>query len=223
MIAAARRRLGLEADAPRDAGVSLAELLVAMMVFAVLLSLTGGFMISAYRSNQTNDSVDRSTRSAATAMREMTRMIRAASDYKTTGGASASAFVSTGADELTLVAYVNLKDSLEKPVRVQFRVEGTKLVERRWAGRQSTTDSTLFTFPELTSTVVVAEPVLPVASGGPVLFSYLRADRTPAGADPTTIGAVRVQLQVGTSSDGGDSTLLVNTVGVNNGSSQGNP
>ena len=39
----------------------------------------------------------------------------------------------------------------------------------------------------------------------------------------TAIGAVRVQLQIGTTSRGADSTLLVNTVGINNGSSQGTP
>lgn len=220
MIRAVRRRLGHGAP---DAGISLSELLVALMVFAVILSLTGGFMISAYRSNQTNDSVDRSTRTASTAMLEMTRMIRAASDFKSTGGASTSAFLTMSAAEVTLVSYVNLADALEKPVKVQYVVEGSKLVERRWAGRQSVNDATLFTFPVLTATTVLADPVLPVSAGGPVLFSYFQADRTTVATDPTAIAAVRVQLQVGTSSDGGDSTLLVNTVGINNGSSQGTP
>ncbi|WP_191330301.1 type II secretion system protein J [Frigoribacterium sp. ACAM 257] len=223
MIRVVRRRLGLERPGAGDAGVSLAELLVAMMVFAVLLSLTGGFMISAYRANQTNNSVDRTTRTASTALLQMTRMIRAASDFKTTGGVSSSAFVTMGSSDVTLVSYVNLADALEKPVKVQYVVEGTKLVERRWAGLQSVNDATLYTFPTLTSTVTLAEPVLAPAAGGPALFSYFQADRTTVAADPTAIGAVRVQLQIGTSSRGSDSTLLVNTVGINNGSSQGTP
>jgi len=208
-----------------DTGVSLAELLVAMMVLGLLLTMTGGFVVSAYRANATNTTVDRSTRSASLAMAEMARMVRAASTYDPPGGGTAQApFVSIASDEVTLYAYVNLDDALEKPVKVQFKVEGTKLVERKWASTPSTSNPDLYVFsPTVTSTVVLTDALLPVAQRGPTLFTYLKADRATPATAVADVAAVRIDLQVGTGADLGRSTFLTNTVGVTNVASQGTP
>lgn len=208
-----------------DAGVSLAELLVAMMVLGLLLTMTGGFVVSAYRANATNTAVDRTTRQASTAMAQMARMVRAASTYDPPGGGAAQApFVTTTADEVTLYAYVNLEDALEKPVKVQFKVEGTKLVERRWASSPSANNPDLYVFsPTVTSTTVLTDALLPVAQRGPVLFTYLKADRTTSATSVADVAAVRIDLQVGTGADLARSTFLTNTVGVTNVASQGTP
>ena len=69
----------------RDAGVSLAELLVAMMVFAILIAITGGFMVSASRASSQTKSIDSATRVATNGMTAVTRTLRAATENPVKG------------------------------------------------------------------------------------------------------------------------------------------
>jgi prepilin-type N-terminal cleavage/methylation domain-containing protein len=217
------RRLRRLVDQP-DRGISLAEMLVAMALFAVLIALTGGFAVSAYRASAQSSTIDTATRTATVGMTDLTRTIRAATNNPvSTSNLADSAFVTATDQVLRIYAYVNLTSSEEKPVMVEFKVADGKLVETQWAsydlgkgywGFQSTPSSVR----------TVASPVVGPAQGGPALFRYV--DSTGAtmslagGSVPTAnvrgIAAVQVSLQVGSSTDLAKSTVLTNTVGLPN-------
>jgi len=218
--------------AGRDRGLSMAELLVAVTLFALLLAMTSGFMVSAYRASNSSRAIDTATRQATNGMTEMTRMIRAASEYQRVSGAAAeSAIIVAEPSRLQLYAFVNLEDAIEKPVKVEFKIDGTKLVETRWNSTANPSNPDLFTFANTaSSTRVLVDPVLSTTSTGARLFTYLGSTRVPvaltatsAVADVTTVSNVTVALQAGQSTSPSNSTLLVNTVGLTNLTSGGTP
>jgi type II secretory pathway component PulJ len=208
-----------------ERGISIAELLVAVTLFALLLTMTSGFMVSAYRAAASSRAIDTATRQATNGMTEMSRMIRAASEYQRVSGAAAEpAIIVAEPNRLQLYAFVNLEDAIEKPVKVEFRIDGSKLVETRWDSTANPSNPDLFTFATApSSTRVLADPVLSTASTGARLFTYLGATRAPvpltassAVADVSSVANVTVSLQAGLSTSPSNSTLLVNTIGLTN-------
>lgn len=230
MIRAVRARLQLVADRRlSDRGLSLAELLVAMAVFGILLAMTAGFMVNASRANITNRAIDSTNRTAANAMDEVTRVIRgAATNAVADQTLPDPAFPQATDNAVTVYSYVDLTSSNVAPSRVQFFVDATKnLVEWKWT---ATLTSGNYTFPSsatcstsCTSRILGSPVVLP-ANGGPRLFTYLdstgTAIATVAGVLPTAqvnnIAAVTISLQFGASSSANQSTLLTNSVGLPN-------
>lgn len=216
-----------------DAGISLAELLVSMMVFSVLLAITGGFIVSASRASAVNQGIDASTRSAGTAMAELTRVLRAASEYKAPGVAvEQPAFVRAGRTSMTLYAYINMEAALEKPMRVDFTVTGGSLVETKWAGLPTASGSTVYTFPTVpTGSVTLTDRVVFSDPRSAAAFTYLDAARKVLAVDgngfvldPAAIAHVRVDLQVGSRAGATDATILTNTVALTNtGLTKGTP
>jgi len=210
-----------------DAGISLAEMLVAMMIFALLIAMTSGLFISAVRANGSNRDIDASTRSASNGMNELTRIIRAGSENPRPKAVSATAdpaFVLAGSSTLTVYAFVNLADSLSTPRKVTFAVEGGNLVETTVVGVETAPGSGFWNYPGTGAKRILAGPVVPTSAGGAVLFTYLDSagavlpvpGGSVAGDRVTEIAAVTVQLQVGKTSASKDSTTLVSTVGLPN-------
>lgn len=207
-----------------DAGISLAELLVSMMITALLLTMTAGFMVSAYRANAVASAVDGTTREASTAMTEITRSLRAAGEYKPASAATEQpAFVVAGPTSMTLYAYINLQAAVEAPVRVQFSVVRGVLTETRWVGQKSSPTANTYSFPtQATSTTRLTSSVI-TAAPAPAVFTYLDESRQviPFGstgevAAKETIAYVTVNLLVGPSATSTSSTLLTNTVSLTN-------
>ena len=203
----------------RDAGVSLAELLVAMMVFAILIAITGGFMVSASRASSQTQSIDSATRVATNGMTAVTRTLRAATENPVKGQTLPdAAFPQATANAVTVYAYVNLASSDATPVMVQYYLDGTALKEKTWPGVVSTDG--FWTFGTTPKTRTVASPLVT----GTDLFAYVDADGATislaAGAVPAakiaSIAAVRVRVQAGTANTPAASTTLVNTVGLPN-------
>jgi type II secretory pathway component PulJ len=215
-----------------ERGISIAELLVAVTLFALLLTMTSGFMVSAYRAAASSRAIDTATRQATNGMTEMSRMIRAASEYQRVSGAAAEpAIIVAEPSRLQLYAFVNLEDAIEKPVKVEFKIDGTKLVETRWDSTASPSNPDLFSFATSpSSTRVLADPVLSTTSTGARLFTYLGSARASvplnaasAVADVTSVANITVSLQAGLSTSPSNSTLLVNTIGLTNLTSGGTP
>lgn len=224
MIRAIRRRVGSVVDpAVRDRGISLVELIVAMMIFSILLAMTVGFFSSAGRATTVNRGVDLTTRTASTGLDEMTRIIRGATtnpvlNQQLPDPAFVSAF--TNANSIRLYSQVNLTSSVAQPVMVQFSVSGSNLVEQTW---QPITTGGYYTFAtNPTTTKVIASPVVLPAAGGPNLFSYIDTTNATipitggAVTNISGIAAVTVSLQTGTANTSARSTLLTNTVGLPN-------
>lgn len=232
MIAALRRRIGIVTrSADQDRGISLVELIVAMMIFSILLAMTVAFFTSASRATSVDKGIDTTTRSASTGVDEMARMLRGATTNPVLNQQIPDpAFVQayTGDNTIRFYSQVNLTSSSAQPVMVQFSVVGTNLVEQIWQPSQSGGYYTFSGNP--TTTRTIASPVVLPASGGPNLFSYLDTKNaaistvggyvppvsSSAASDISDIAAVTVTLQIGTANTTSQSTLLTNTVGLPN-------
>lgn len=205
-------------DVRDDRGVSLAELLVTMMVFAILLTITGGFMVAASKASTQARAIDGTTRSASNAMNAVSRNLRAATDNPVAGQAlpTPSFQVATPTD-VRFYAFVNLTSTDATPVMVRYWLDGTSLRETTTQSRRSTDG--YYSFTGTSATRTVASSVVP----GAALFTYLDAAGT--ALDPTVlvtteqrraVAAVRVRVQIGTGPTDATATTLVNTVGLPN-------
>ena len=218
-MSALRALLARAARARRgDDGISLAELLVAMMVFAILMAITGGFMVSAMRASTQARAIDESTRTATNAMTAMTRNLRAATDNPVEDvNLPAPAFETLLGSEVVFYAYVNLASSDATPVKVRYWLDGRSLKESTTQSRR--TGDGFFLFTGATTTRTVATSVVtgtnlfaPIgATGADLPLATLTTE-----AAKRQVAAVRVRVQVGDTATSPTATTLVNTVGLPN-------
>lgn len=208
----------------KERGISLVELLVAMMVFALLLAMTVGFFASANRANLLDRTLDTSNRSASSALDEVTRMIRGAVTHPVNGQqVDDAAFTTAGANSIVFYTSINLTGSTATMLKVAFTITTAgALQEQIWQPSVVSGFSTYVATP--TTTRIIATPIVLQAAGGPAAFSYLDSTglalpMTSGAVLPTNIGsiaAVTVSIQVGASNSSSQSTLLTNTVGLPN-------
>lgn len=220
MIAGIRRRLGRVARSS-ERGLSLTELIVAMMVFAMLLAMVGGFIVSAGRANQLNRNLTTTNGAASTAMNEVGRMIRGAVTHPVSGQQiDDPAFVSVASNSITFYTSVNLSGSTANMLEVSYSLTGTTLMESIYQPTSVDSTNTYYIFGSTpTTTKALAYNILTQANGGPALFAYLDGTNT-AMASPSSnlagIAAVSVSIQVGATNSTSQSTLLTDTVGLPN-------
>jgi prepilin-type N-terminal cleavage/methylation domain-containing protein len=205
-----------------DAGVTLPELLVTMMLIGLFSALVLGLVVSVTRAFTSERSATDSSSIASNGMNELTRMVRAGTGLVVTGGAQAPVFLDAGPRTATLYSYIDTQSSNPKPLKVQFTVDGQgRLRETRWTAN---TTKEPWGFPAAAaSTRTVATSVVP---GDAALFTYFTATGTPlvgAGggalseAQREQIAAVRIQLTVQTDASGrADPVALRNTVSIPN-------
>jgi type II secretory pathway component PulJ len=218
-VIAVRRRLRGVAQTG-ETGLSLTELIVAMMVFAMLLAMVGGFIVSAGRANQLNRNLTTTNGAASTAMNEVSRMLRGAVTHPVSGQQlDDPAFISVASNAISFYTSVNLSGSTANMLEVSYSLTGTTLMESIY--QPSSVDSNgYYTFGSApTTTRALAYNIVTQANGGPALFSYV--DGTNAAmAQPSSnllgIAAVTVSIQVGAANSTTQSTLLTDTVGLPN-------
>jgi type II secretory pathway pseudopilin PulG len=216
-----------------DAGVSIAELAVAIMILGIVTALVAGFYSSTIKTIGVASALRTNTAMASNAMNELSRVIRAGTENPLRDRELPDpAFVSATAESLVIYAYVNLQSSDQNPVMIRFRIDGDRrLIEEKWA---ATKDSHgYWRFPSLsarpeplpTTRRVVASALAPVAPGVPALFSYVDVSGAviPLPAAGLSVAAIRtvaaVSLTVsiqGSASDAGSRVMLENTVGIPN-------
>ncbi|KQR53789.1 hypothetical protein ASF88_02755 [Leifsonia sp. Leaf336] len=214
-----------ERTQPRDAGITLAEVLVAMMIFGIMLTIVGAVFVSTNRNFAISRSLDTNTKSASNGMNEVSRVLRAATENPVRGQAlNDPAFQSIGPETLTVYAYVNLSSSAEQPIQVRFSVDASRnLVEEVWPGTAQT--GGYWTFPNPTSVAattkrILASSIIPSSGSVAPLFSYLGVTNTPLSnpaTNPRSIAAVQVSITAGTTTAGDMSNVTIqNTVGLPN-------
>ena len=214
-----------------DAGLTLVELLVATTLSLLVLTMVTSFLISAQRAAATAGSVSENTRVAATAMNEIGRTLRAATDNPvSTGDVPQYAFQYASPTSVRFFAYVNLESTLSKAVEVQLTLDPTtrSVTETRWAGTQFSPTSAYYTFPLATGAVLSAAPTssrsLATTAVNTTLFAFKDAGGKTLGnpgaplsaADLPNVRAVTVTVVVGKSMSDPNAVTLTNTVGLAN-------
>lgn len=219
-----------------DRGLSLAELIVAMSVTVLLLAMAGAFFASVTRASTTTTGVDSNTRVASTAMREMQRMFRVASNNPVASGVDTQyAFQYASATSVRFFAYINLNSAVDvQPVEVQFTLNASKgtITETKWNGTATDASKSYFEFPRATtatlgntptSTLTLASSVVPTA-----LFTYRDAGGNAlmpgatglSAADLQSVRSVTVALTVGEREaarpSAANNVSLTSTVGMPN-------
>ena len=209
-----------------DAGVSLAELLVAMMVFGIVITVVSTTFVSLAKATSQARSIDLNTRVASTGLADLTRTIRAARTIPAPGGTEAPSFSVASTEALTLTSAVNTADSVSTvPRKVSFTVRPDRsLVETTVVGTASGSDSWEFT--RAATTRVVGGSVLTTAVSGTPLFSYvdfsgkqLLPDASGAltSTQMSTIASVRISLSVDrTGAKTAQTVTLQNSVSLSN-------
>lgn len=225
MTSIARRLRSLRGER----GVTLIELLVAMVIFGILLTVVSGLYISAMNTVSLTRGLTDNTKVVSNAMNAVSRSIRAATENPVAGQTLPdSAFVSAKDDEVVLYAYINLTSSEEQPVMIRYRIDRTSgaLTESRWPATQLSNGN--WKFPALTVTPdytrTVAVTISPYTSGDHP-FTYLSKNGTVIAAPASglsldnrrLVASVRITLTVQSSlTDSANPVTLQNTVGIPN-------
>lgn len=233
-----RRKKLTEADAPestRDAGFTLVELIVAVMLLGVVIAIVSSFFVTSTRLVSLTQSTSQGTGSAANTMNELSRVIRFGADNPIIGDSlpTPAVIVATGTT-LTMFSYVDSYTSATstqtRPQIVQFTVDANRrIVEKRWLPSSALDGN--FIFPALTTTPassrIVGGPIAVTPAGGAPLFSYVSSTgatlaQPTGGADFTTdqlrsIAAISVTVRIGAvQNQPSSAVVLENTVRMPN-------
>lgn len=228
MIARLRARLPRATD---DRGLTLVELLVAMSLSLLVLTIAGSFLVSSQKAAVTATSTSANTRAATVAMNEMGRMLRAATDNPVpTGDDSQFAFQYASPTSLRFFAYVNLDSTLSQPVEVQLTLDPAtkRITETTWKGTAIAGNASYFGFPLAAGATLSATPTrtrtLVSSVTSQVAFSFrdaaggvLDVTGSPiAGAQLPNIRAVVVSVTVGSGTNDPNAVTLTTTVSLPN-------
>lgn len=213
----------------QDAGVSMTELLIAMLVLSIVSVMVVGFFQATIMTGKTSQSLVTNTKQASNGMNEVSRIIRAGTANPVVNSdQSDPAFVIARSNELVMYAYVNLKNTDQTPIMVRISIDSQqRLVEQTWAAQPQ--PGGYWTFPSpnpstADSTNILASTVA-TPSGTKPMFEFLQANgvalSVPAsGLDldkRRIVAAVKVNVTIQGSMTETDSAVeLTNTVGLPN-------
>jgi prepilin-type N-terminal cleavage/methylation domain-containing protein len=212
-----RRRLSAES------GLSLIEMLVAMMLSGILLAMVGTLFVTIARSTTTSNLSREASTVAGNAANAMSKSIRFAVQNRVQGQLALDpAVVAATPTTLTIYTLAETQPGSPAPTMVRFRVSGTQLLEERWP---ATDTGGFWTFAGGAPTGVRPLGAAIVASAGQPLFRYLDsagAELVPGAggltagqrADVTSITVV-VRARSASSSDA-PVAVVENTVGMPN-------
>jgi len=166
-----------------QSGLTLVELVVAILLLSLVLAVATSFLIGAMRTVSLTQVTSQGAGLASNLMNELSRVIRAGDDNPNAGSlAPTPAFVpsaSPTAESLTIFSNIDSYDGSStfqtRPSMVQFLLDQTTrmLIEKRWLPTSSA--GGIFTFPAVTSAPSTTRTI-----GGPVLA----ASSTPNTSDP---------------------------------------
>ncbi|WP_394553003.1 type II secretion system protein J [Agromyces sp. MMS24-JH15] len=216
-----------------DAGVTLVELLVSMVILGVVMTMVANLFIAATTSSEQSRLMHESTANASNIANEVSKGIRQATTNANADGSTTPAVLFAQNERLVLISTVDVDSKVNltgvnlQPTIVEYALDANRnLVERRWA---ATLTNNAWTFPDwktatATSTRTVGGKIGPVASA--TLFTYLKADGitvlTPP-TDPNTslaavadVATVRLNLNVVPVTGAGKAVVIQNDVSLAN-------
>ncbi|WEG10123.1 type II secretion system protein [Microbacterium horticulturae] len=207
--------------------MTLIELVVAMGVFAILLTLVVSMFVNTARTFSDQRGAVGNSRLASTSMNEVTRIIRAGTEIpQWSNPVNDPVFVYAGTEKATVNAFIDAGTSDDPPpVKVEFaRNANNELVETRWAAYHVHTTYWAF---QTTSDYrrLIARSLLPPDADNPVFRYYTAAGDQlvpPSNGSLTTdqirnIASVQVTMRVqGDGSGRVDPVEIQNMVGLPN-------
>jgi type II secretory pathway pseudopilin PulG len=219
-------------QARADAGLSVIELLVTMLVLSIFSALVLNLYVSTTKAIGTSSSMNLNTRVAANAMDELSRVIRASGNNSLGGSLVESAVQAAKPESLTVYSSVDASIPDLRPSRVEFAINPLtrQLTERRWLAKNGINNLWDFTGTlTLASTrVLPGSYVAPSGTNTTYLFGYFAADRVTelktnvattglSEADRLLVAYIRVTVVV-RNTDNANSTpvTLTNMVGLPN-------
>lgn len=151
----------------RDDGLTLSELIVAMMITSLALAVMGGFFANMTRTIVAGRTTSVATNLATSAVDELGKVIRSAANVPTASGLSPAITAGSTGSHLTVLSYIDADSADPAPTRVDFSLNAAgNLVEQR---TNAVRDSSNWKFTGATTTRVFPGPF--VGSSG--MFSYL--------------------------------------------------
>ncbi|CAN5228759.1 hypothetical protein BH09ACT5_BH09ACT5_18700 [soil metagenome] len=213
-------------DAAADDGLSLAELLVAMMISGILLALVGTMFVNVTRITTNSNATTQRSGAAANVVNEVSRVIRtAANNPVSTSPIADPAIVSATPTALTLYSFVDSTNLVTPaPSKVVFRFDTAgKLIEDRVVATKSS-DGKYWVFSGASTSRTIGSSLQNPAGTDP-FFLYLDADYNPITpgtggltlAQRGQVAFIRVTVRIDNNpSTGSDPIVIVNTVGMPN-------
>jgi prepilin-type N-terminal cleavage/methylation domain-containing protein len=211
----------------KDDGLTVIELLVAMLVLSIFSAMVLNLYVSATKSVAMSSSMNLNTRVAANAMDELTRVIRASGNNAIGGGLTESAVQVATREKLTVYSSVDASIPDLRPSRVEFAINPSsrQLVERRWLAKNGENGLWDFTGTlSLASTRVLPGVYLaPPTTDTNFFFTYFTSDRvtelkTNAGttglseADRLLVGYIRVTVVVRNSDNASSAPVIISNM-----------
>jgi type II secretory pathway pseudopilin PulG len=208
-----------------DDGISLVEMLVAMMLSGILLALVGTLFVNVARATSESNRTREAATVAGNIANELSKTIRFAVQNRVDGSVALDpAVVDAGESALTLLSLADADTADTAPAMVRFTLDGTQLVQQRWPGVDSAG------FWVFDTTVVpparsLGGDILPPAVGETALFTYFDVAGTellpgPAGLTPEQrqrVASIAISLRVrSASSEDGPVAVVENTIGMPN-------
>lgn len=207
--------------------MTLIELVVAMSVFGILLTLVVAMFVDSVRSFSDQSGALDNSRMASTSMNEVTRIIRAGTEIpKKDNPVNDPVFTYAGAEKIKMHSFIDAGSPTDPaPVLVEFaRNSANELVETRWNAYHVYTTYWAF---ETTSTYArtIARSLLPADTSAPLFRYYDKngaALTPPAGGTLTTaqirnVASVRVSMRVQADASGRvEPVQIQNMVGLPN-------
>lgn len=222
MRAHLRKRL---AAAGRDErGLTLIELMVAMLVTSIILATVGAFFVAASKAGATNRAVDNSTRQATTGITQITRYLQVADRWQTGRATFNPAFITASPTHVQFYSNVDITGSVITPVLVDLQITSANKLQLQ-VTQSSCPSGGYCTFPGPTTTSTLAATIVNPTSGGNQLFSYFDDNGAPlatgtasvTGANLDSIRQVNVALEVGaTSTASANDTQFQTTIDLRN-------
>ncbi|TBN57847.1 type II secretion system protein [Glaciihabitans arcticus] len=197
-----------------ESGFTLIELIVAMAIFAVAMTLIVGLFTGFTTRFTEQRAATDSAAVAALGMNELTKVVRAGTKIKVRNADPLEAFVSATDKSMVLYAYLASDAALSDdtlgsaPVRVRFSISATgELTEERWDAIRSDEYWTFSALPAsaVKPRVVARKIILPTAAAvlagnASHLFTYLDVDGNPIPTPITTrakdIRTVKITMSV---------------------------
>lgn len=214
-----------------DEGYSLVELVTAMGLLALILTMATALFVSTATSTGLAQGMDANTRVATNAMDEIGRVLRVGTTVAVTGSATPrAAFVYADREQLVVFSnidvdpYASVTTLPPKPTMVRFRLDGARQL---WEDRQSPTSSGIYwVFPAAMGTPdssrSLGGTVLAAPAGQDVFFTYYDQTNTVLSVPATgglsatqlaQVTSVKVTLRIkATNSRAGKAVTVVNTI-----------